>query len=149
MIPDSELYSNVEREKFLTRLIGDCWHESDHSIPYHDNEIVHICKCGEYSYHIHPWDDKNNVQFRQKNDFSTPDGFFKLLNWLKQQDHHVIGAILDQDKEKPYTALGLNPVCIKYQSLFLKEIDPDKFANKVFNFLKEKPCLKSLIEINS
>lgn len=69
---------NTERDKFLTKAMGECWHECDWGQT--------ICKhCGRTN-------DPRYFDFDQENrTFSTPDGFFKLWNWARS-NHILFGG---------------------------------------------------------
>lgn len=60
-----------ERNQFLTRAMGECWHEGQAYRGY--TGPIDCTVCGKEWY-----PDSNN-------DFTTPDGFFKLWNWSKKQ----------------------------------------------------------------
>ena len=97
---------NIERDKFLTEAIGECCHE----YPYGE----HCAKCGKLS-----WDGYDN-------DFSTPEGFFKLWNWtVKQSWWEKFG---DCYYVTPGDG-GVTAIQLEYI------IHPDRFANVVYQYL--------------
>ncbi len=110
-----------ERDKFLTEeVLNECWHEWgwQHDTPKGHYKCI---LCHEIEL------DKNN------NDFSTPEGFFKLWNAAKEKDWWV--AFWDSDYEdsdliQPWPKTD-------YMTHY---IHPDRFANAVYEFLKEFPC---------
>ena len=100
---------NTERDKFLTEAMEECWHEfivDNSSIEWDErttfDEADAICsKCNE---HCKTWredrtgyailGDKHLVwQFPSYvyNNFSTPDGFFKLWDWVSNQENMICG----------------------------------------------------------
>lgn len=74
---------NRERDKFLTEAVGECWHTTSTSKKV-GIDTYYYCQCGISTYVSDFWEDQT-VVFRQKLDFSTPDCFFKLWNWSKDQ----------------------------------------------------------------
>jgi hypothetical protein len=73
---------NEERDRFLTEVMGACWHDYDPDTPV---KVLwykgYICKkCGDFVF--------------TNNDFSTLEDFMKLLNWACDQD--TLGAIVSQ-----------------------------------------------------
>lgn len=98
---------NTERDKRLTEAMGECWHEKKPVL------VPQCIKCFKTDY----------VQ----NDFSTPDGFFKLWNWAQGQEwwrkfqHYHEGFTVNVD-------------------YFFHEdiINPDRFADAVDKFLQER-----------
>ena len=55
------------RDQFLTEMMGECWHELDE---------YHCIKCKEMIYQLN----------EGHQDFSTPEGFFELWNFCKEQE---------------------------------------------------------------
>jgi hypothetical protein len=85
---------DIERDKFLTEQMSECWHEIN------ENELYHLY-----------------------NDFSTPEGFFKLFNWTKEQPWF-------EDLLYRYWS------CPEPRRVFPYHfIDPDKFADSLYKFL--------------
>lgn len=60
---------NEARDKFLTELIGECWHNVRYDPP---NWWCDKCK--------------NNLLAGRNNDFSTWEGFGKLFEWGQKQE---------------------------------------------------------------
>ncbi len=104
-----------ERDKFLTEeVLNECWHEWgwQHDTPKGHYKCI---LCHEIEL------DKNN------NDFSTPEGFFKLWNAAKEKDWWMLFVTKAYDKVEFWGCLS-----------FIEEIvHPDRFADAVYNFLKE------------
>jgi hypothetical protein len=84
-----------ERDKDLTIAMGETWNVWD----------SFESECKPYS----------------ANNFSTPDGFFKLWNWAKEQEWFWEGVFHRLDYQVP--------------ELF---INPDRFADAVYAYLKER-----------
>ena len=99
-----------DRDKFLTEAMGECWHEQ------HIKNDKHIwCICGEEF--TRGCDLREHIAWRVEN-FSTWEGFGKLWEWAPKQEWW-------QDW------FGNNYIRIWYF------IDPDRFADAVYEFLKE------------
>lgn len=96
--------NNIERDKFLTEAMGECWHQ--------------WCTKSSFS----GFCDKCQTQIVDKtqNDFSTWEGFGKLWEWAQKQDGW---------RDFIAYEFGWGDFSI---------IDPDKFANAVYKFLKNK-----------
>lgn len=102
---------NDERDKFLTEQMGECWHIGYLSVGCHD--AIRCDKCG--------WD------FYDNNDFSTPDGFFKLWNWCQTQDWFEYLFWNRLHKFSP-----------SYGKIFDYDlIQPERFAGIVYNFITD------------
>lgn len=104
------------RDEFLTEYMGECVHIFD--IDWDNREFVekHYCLiCNA---------DFNHVT--KLNDFSTPNGFFKLWNWSQKQEWWLEFWLQD-DLGLQYGLMGM-----------LAFIDPNRFADAVYKFLKEK-----------
>ena len=95
-----------ERNKYLTEAMGDCWHKW--GMP--DRFTVHCTKC--------KMNIGRNMNMPTKNNFSSWEGFGKLFGWASKQDWW----------EEPHNDY--------YEVLPDKYIDPDKFANAIYRFLK-------------
>jgi hypothetical protein len=112
---------NIERNRFLTEAMNECWHEFL-QVPKPFDEGTKesdICaKCGE----------EKPVAY---NNFSTPDGFFKLWSWAQKQEWWADVVRWDFFIDEEGITNGAN---------FIQEamIDPDRFADAVYQFLKEK-----------
>lgn len=110
------------RDKFLAEAMGECWHNTVSTQPYHDNQTTHICGCGardtvgETTFHKQPWE-----RYRIKITFSTWDGFGKLWNWSKTQEWWADFMSRDVDTVDFYELL----------------IDPDHYADAIYELLAE------------
>lgn len=96
---------SVERDKFLTKAMGECWH--DYSYP---NNCV---KCNK------------QIQDLYFIDFSTWSGFGKLWEWAQKQEWW---------KPFVYKVNSIDDVYHISNSI----IDPDRFADTIYSYLKEK-----------
>lgn len=121
-------YTTDERDQFLTEAMGECWHKWDElnkcDNSYDHNVYLYECsKCKkqgeehEYGYH-----NMNN------NNFSTWEGFGILWNWAQQQEwfEYICRKIL------------YPPILSNYTSVYLK-INPEVFANTLYEFLRSRP----------
>ena len=101
---------NIERDKILTEAMGECWHEFDANLRY--NGVIWPCKhCGD-EYLTNQRAKANN------NNFSTWNGFGKLLSWCKEQSWFYKYDVFHSSRWS------------------LQGLDPDKFANSVYEYLK-------------
>lgn len=116
-----------ERDKFLTEAMGECWHKSHSTIPYHDNTIIHVCKCGERGSLYDLFSSNEANYFHQDNNFSTWEGFGKLWNWSQKQPWWGVGLM----------GMDMYDGCIKIP---LYIFNPDRFADAVYEYLKEEKC---------
>ena len=64
--------SNIQRDKFLTEAMGECWHVTKQR---KDHQFEDCIKCG-----------KGGLFVNNTNDFSTWEGFGKLYNWVMEQE---------------------------------------------------------------
>lgn len=101
---------NTERDKFLCEVIGGYWHYSIYTV--RGNE----CSCGKW------WSQCSKTQ----PDFSTWEGFGKLWEWSEKQEWWKEYSSMNMHDRKAY---GVVPT---------RYINPDKFADAVYNFLKDK-----------
>lgn len=105
------LTMNKERDKFLTEAMGECWHND---FPECQNDSYTKCKkCGVYG----PYPIESFV------DYSTWEGFGKLIDWCKSEDDWFCDFLEMQGG-----------------SIFMinvMHIEPDYFANSVYEYLKE------------
>ena len=117
-----------ERDKFLTEAMGECWHDWIQKTRLGSGRC--ICQVeGHYMAY------ENFVFHAEMNlDFSTPEGFFKLWNWAKEQEWWTIfrksqihRKIVKHDRGEK-DIWGLIPAEL---------INPDTFANAIYNYLKE------------
>ena len=113
---------NTERDKFLTEAMDECWHKwvrrgylETSKMP---GWLCINCNNGVGAIHAH-------APSPLRNDFSTPDGFFKLWGWAQKQEwwnsfvYEYTGVHLD----------ALNLISL---------INPDRFSNAIYEFLKDK-----------
>jgi len=110
---------HLERDEFLTEAMGGCWHERAHRYPFHPsyNRCAKCCKQLEFNSKAY-WD------------FSTWEGFGKLWEWLFTERSRWVPFhkryMIGQDRDSHYLEFELSI------------INPDEFANRVYEFLKEK-----------
>lgn len=110
---------NTERDKFLTEAMGECWHEWETSDAMPDGWIFKCKKCSKKLRTL----DYNEMfpTFPYEGiDFSTWESFGKLLEWCK-----VYGI----EKDDIYLA---------QPTMSLSFLTPDRFANAVYVYLKNK-----------
>ena len=109
---------NQERDKFLTRAMGKCWHEGIKTIHGGKHGHVAVCQCTKTSI-VKSTRELNGSDFvfSQDINFSDPSGFFILWNWAKEQSW--------------WGAKWGNTTIAQYH------INPDNFANAVYTYLKE------------
>ncbi len=123
--------TKIERNKFLTEVMGGCWHEEYRYMYDIADSPKKKALQGEFSETM--WDIVNNQLACEKClsfwgcgnsnvDFSTWEGFGKLWEWAKQQSWWVDFNV--------YLALQDDSI-VHY-------IHPDKFADAVYEYLKEK-----------
>lgn len=104
-----EAYMTTERDKFLAELIGGFWHKSVYT------GAGNQCTCGNW------W----SVCMHKHPDFSTWEGFGKLIEWCQQQEwHHEFISTLESEQHT-------------YNHKWLK---PEIFANALYEFLKGDNC---------
>jgi hypothetical protein len=97
--------ANIERDKFLTEMMGECWHEQGKANYAGGMFLFWTCaKC------------KEGFKKSDINDFSAWEGFGKLWEFAIKQDWWQ-GFLNKQTTEI---------------------INPDRFSNAVYEFLKEK-----------
>jgi len=96
---------NTERDKFLTLAIGECWHSL--------NEYARCSGCGRQFTIVRRGHHVNN-------NFSTPDGFFKLWDWAKKQE---------------WWSVFEGRVTVFFGGM-AAVISQDRFASAVYEFLK-------------
>lgn len=98
-----------EVNEFLSYFMGEHYHSG-----------FYECKCGT----------KNvNRIWPSNNNFFTPEGFFKLFNWAKEQDWWTIYLCFGTDGE--YISGFDDKIDLKY-------ISPDLFALTIYNFVRIK-----------
>ena len=106
---------NEERDKFLTKAIGECWHEPEDG--YYDYSCVH---CGIYGR-------TPKSVIIKRIDFSTWEVFGKLWEWAVKQEWW-------EDEFQKYSSFMDDSTICVYEGL----INPDRFADAVYKFLKRK-----------
>jgi hypothetical protein len=110
---------NGERDKFLTEYFGECWHKS--APREGDYKTALTCRlCGVVM-----------STTNKPHDFSTPDGFFWLWNKCQEQEWWTVKSPFWAG----YTAYKSHGR-FKIGEAF---INPDRFADTLYQFLKEKP----------
>lgn len=120
---------NTNRDKFLTEAMGwrrvNIWNKDDST-----------CTCDCHRRKV--WKNEEGEILSFPYDFSTPEGFFKFWNWAQEQEwwdefmcdqgcslRAEVEAIVPDEK-------------IRYvYSPRIELIHPDRFADAVYNFLKE------------
>lgn len=102
-----------ERDKFFTEAMGGCWHEPErcYDFEYEWQDNWRCTKCGKGC-------DKNNLSF------STWSGFGKLWEWAQAQEWFWDCVMYCHNE-------------LKYETI-PAWIHPDRFANAVYKFLKER-----------
>lgn len=101
--------ANLERDKFLSTLIGECWHDGANNY----GEIV-CAKCHKL------------VMVEDRVDFSTWEGFGKLWEWAQKQEWF---------KEVPFN-FDENRYHDCYMLFPVEFVNPDRFADAVYEHLK-------------
>lgn len=106
--------SNLERDKFLTEAMGECWHErKDFS---EDGYGTYNCK------HCNKRFGGHGGQLEDRLDFSTWAGFGKLWEWSQKQEWWP-----------DFKELNGYP-----NHIYEDFINPNNFANASYEFLKEE-----------
>jgi len=102
---------NEERDKFLTELMGQCWHDYDMDKPINTYSLeAYICK-------------KCKGFILGNNDFSQEEDFIKLYNWAKTQN--TLKKIIDEYEEQNFHD--------QENGKFYRE----KFADSVYGIFKQ------------
>ena len=141
---------NLERDKYLTEMLGECW-----SSPYY---FVSRAIYGEPRAfgNLGPFIRRDNVfqgtkeeceifiranlgyedqEVKRKkvinNNFSTWTGFGKLWSWAKEQDWWPSFKEISIGVDDEFNIPDGWPIDEEY-------IDPDKFADALYKFLKER-----------
>lgn len=116
---------NKERDKFLHEAIG---------IKYHDYEYDYggfYCKtCNWQGYECDPY-----IVYHINIDFSSWDGFGKLLKWFSnkcQTDDEFYANFEEQNYSNSWIECT-GPY------VYMFELTPDKFANAIYEYLKNNP----------
>ena len=100
-------YERSDKAKFLTEAMGICFW-GDHSCD----------KCTDDSGNLLGGKSRLPVAIN----FSTPESFFRLYNWAKEQDWWLI-FVFSSVLGSPLTS---------------EPIDPDQFSNEVYTYLKSR-----------
>jgi|LGVE01.1.fsa_nt_gb hypothetical protein len=128
------------RDKFLTEAMGECWHDNEEDViqpfPKDENdpgEVMRCTKC-EMGYPLR-YGEIYRASLHRRN-FSIWEDFGKLWNWAQQQEWFK------------KLLVSSNILCGYEMSIDFAEtvgvslpdelIHPDRFADAVYNFLKEK-----------
>jgi hypothetical protein len=101
---------SIERDKFLTEAMGECWHEW-----YWFNYHKHKCKnCNIDAV----YNNYSQLEIATKNiNFSTWEGFGKLCEWSEVQEWWETFVYRNLPTDHSF-------------------VKPDKFANKIYSYLK-------------
>jgi hypothetical protein len=117
---------NEERDKFLTKLIGNCWHE------FINGQSSHCKYCNRI---IRMIDFKCYENFIDNN-FSTWKGFGNLWEFCCGYEYEIeqkIGQDWWMDFLKQHQPFGY------FMDLnFMDLIYPDRFADSIYKYLKER-----------
>ena len=71
MTPEQLERLKARRDEIITVAMGRCWHIS--------TDGYYCDKCGAYIL------DEDSINFTPRPDYSTPEGWFKLYNWLTKE----------------------------------------------------------------
>lgn len=110
-----KLKINNERDKFLTEVMGECWHEP---LPYDFDTYKGYDECKICHQRI-----------KYNNNFSTWEGFGKLWEWAQKQEWFP-----ELIRQTCYYEMCRNEFSKGHKSI----VNPDYFANAVYAYLKEK-----------
>lgn len=103
---------NEDRDKFLTEQMGEFWHE---------RLTGYDCSCGGKIY----WNQCNNIGF------STWEGFGKLWEWAQKQEWFENFRVFNHYHDDEDNYLESRHDVAEWL------IDPDRFADTVYKYLKE------------
>ena len=112
--------NNKDRDKFLTEAMGECWHDKLGRPIIPNQDWISCSKC--------------HTKYPTYNNFSTWEGFGKLWTWSLTQ-------VWWQSFCKQLTALdGGRGATVFLSGCYILDIEihPDKFANALYAFLKER-----------
>jgi hypothetical protein len=124
----------TERNKFLTIALGKCYHdEIVKTMPFHDGQTIHTCKCGTTTRTGMGFGPETEVpKFKQEFDFSTGDGMQKLRDWLELKDNeHLLGDFVVWTEHEIRYSPGVQAL---YWWWIL--LNPNTFADYLYLFLK-------------
>lgn len=105
---------NTERDKFLTEAMGECWHNLGEK---YTTEIGWCIKCCTWHKHNH--------------NFSIWSGFGKLWEWAQKQEWWKSFVWVHGDSTRAKYR--------KESTFSVKFLHPDRFADALYQFLKERP----------
>lgn len=117
--------TDEQKNKVITLFMGDCWHEWE-PIEQKPNAVPKVyapMKCGKCFLRRYRYNSSNDDI-----DFDTPEGFFRLFNWLKVGSywplfyHHI--------KSKPEFAV------MKDYQLAAWLFMPRRFTDELISFLR-------------
>ena len=113
---------NTERDKFLTEAMGECWHDvMDATLDGYP--VLQCSKCKVYV------GDMSEVEYINRTNFSSWEGFGKLWEWSQKQEWW--GYFV----HKQYCKKGKQ---LTVDELLQNLINPDRFADAIYAYLKEK-----------
>lgn len=115
------MYS-VERDKFLTEVMGECWHKPKHGVwnePDYEGTIKSVCTVCDVSLELIPCCEY------LPNNFMSWEGFGKLWEWASWQTWW---------EDFAYSIHGIHENGENLKVL----INPDKFADAIYDFLKNR-----------
>ena len=131
---------NNEKDKYLTEVMGECWHE----LKAETSRVTimratggAICtKCNEY-WNYNSGTSRYNSQYNRNevfpekvnNNFSTWGGFGKLWEWSQKQDWFP-----ELIRQTCYYEMCRNEFSKGNDSI----IHPDRFAGSIYQFLKKE-----------
>lgn len=116
---------NLERDKYLTEAMGEHWHEHTMTCGYT------MTRLGEYI------SDIKTTSYT--NDFSTWAGFGKLWEWAQKQDWWEDFYQYELCEYSITTSTLCNSGTDTDHYIFDTQfINPNSFANAVYDYLKEK-----------
>ena len=126
---------NLERDKLLTEKLGFCWHEN---LPYrHEGTSVagYFCKdCNTLFQGITKEYALKNAEKKNPN-FSEWNSFGKLWDFATKQkwwnDFLIQSKLAYKDYEQSERFM-------RYTSKVFSIVNPDKFADKLYDYLKDK-----------
>lgn len=117
-----------ERDKFLTEAMNECWHEFGETA---GGPGFLECQCGAV-FSLSEYSSANN-------NFSTPKGFFKLKDYLSSINR--LDLFFDwyvAKRRKAYFGISI-PCRVEFFKKCMLALlkTPDRFADAVYEFLKE------------
>ena len=126
----------IERNKFLTILMGKCWHELEEDSYYDGIETIYYHRCVKCGLQDH-----NNFKFVSWDqiDFSSWEGFGILYKWAKLQNWW-------QQFIERYGCCYYPEIVSKHkpESMWMLPdylIDPELFANAIYEFCNNMTVL--------